>query len=80
MSERTETTDVRGNAVRVGDTVGGSVFGRYPDTIWGEVIKVTPSGSVRVKVEHGSGGYRPSPGDLVLLPRFRIFKLTDPDE
>jgi len=76
MSER-ETTDVRGRTVRAGDTVGGAVFGRYPDTVWGTVLKVTPSGSVRVEVEHGSGGYRPSPGDVLLLPRHRIFKLDD---
>jgi hypothetical protein len=72
---RTETKDAVGRIVRVGDTVGGAVFGRYPDTVWGFVERITPTGSARVRLRHGSGGFRPKEGDEVLLPPSRIFRL-----
>lgn len=71
----TTTTDVLGRTVGEGDAVGGAMFGRYPATVWGRVIKVTPAGSVRVRVITGPGGYRPGPDDVVLIPDRRIFKL-----
>jgi hypothetical protein len=73
-----ETRDALGRTVAVGDTVGGAVFGRYPDTVWGKVVKITPTGQVRVELDFGSGGFRPSRGDVVLLPRDRIFRLDLP--
>lgn len=70
-----ETRDALGRLVTVGDIVGGAVFGRYPDTVWGMVARITATGQVRVKLLHGSGGGRPERGDVVLLPRDRIFRL-----
>ena len=71
----TTTTDALGRTVSEGDAIAGATFGRYPATLWGRVVKVTPSGAVRVEVRQGPGGFRPGPGDEVLLPVPRIFKL-----
>lgn len=61
------TWDLRKKKVTIGDLVGGAVFGRYPDLITGRVFRITPGGGVRIRVEIGFGGYRPTPSQEVFL-------------
>jgi len=67
MSEPDTTKDLLGREVWVGAVVAGARFGRYPDLVTGPVLRITPSGAVRIRVEVGSGGLRPAPGDELLL-------------
>jgi hypothetical protein len=56
-----------GREVRHGVVVAAARFGRYPDMMIGTVLKVTPSGAVRIRVDIGSGGFRPGTGDELLI-------------
>lgn len=61
--------DRMGRETRHGDVVAAARFGRYPDLVIGTVLRATPSGAVRIRVDIGSGGLRPGPGDeLLVLP------------
>lgn len=61
------TLDLLRRKVYPGDVVAGARFGSYPDLVTGPVLRITPGGGVRIRVEVGRGGFRPAPGDELLL-------------
>jgi hypothetical protein len=70
-----QLTDAVGRPIRVGDTVGGTTYGRYQGTFVGKVTKIGTA-KVRVDVTQGDGGHRPELGEEVLISAYRVFVLA----
>lgn len=70
----TEVRDAAGKVVRVGDIVGGTTSGRYPETVIGKVERLSRT-QVALKVENApvDNGMRPGLGEEVRLTLGRIF-------
>lgn len=77
----TEVRDAAGKVVRVGDIVGGTTSGMYPETVIGPVEKVHRT-QVTLKVTNTPpvNGNRPKFGDEVRLTLGRIFLVRQKEE